>query len=385
MQSTVHSLPFEAISKRALLIGAAAVLFMGLVPLTASAASAKPSCALTVETEAGKATITKKGNIALLEGGDLKISWKAKNATEATGPDGDEIELTGSDTFSPEKKTTYTYTFEKGSRDVTCEVTAFVVNARIDEDSLTASSGKPTISGEAEGMKKVTVSVYKEGAKKPLFKKKATVKHGVWQVKASKPLKPGKYAVVLAGDAKFALSELATGTLSVGAKKPSSSSSDKVSGPKDSSSGSANSAATLSVGLVPLLTGGTAKANASVPVSYLQVRNTGTQAATIKGFWVKQNGSANASTILNLSTVDDKGGNRATSSAFPFKDGSAFAPSGAMIEPGTTKLFTIKATMAGNIAASLGKDLKIDVTSLDTSGKVTSAFPIRGTTWTIGL
>lgn len=160
--------------------------------------------------------------------------------------------------------------------------------------------------------------------------------------------------------------------------------SDSESTSRDSkSSADSESAGTLTVTTVPLLAGGNAKAGASVPVSYLQLRNTGTEAVHLSGFWVKQNGSAPESVVAQLTTVDDKGGSRGASGSNPFDDGEAFAPTDATIAPGGIKLFTIKAVMGSNLTAHLFKNLKIDVTGVDTNGGIRASFPLRGTTWTL--
>lgn len=144
---------------------------------------------------------------------------------------------------------------------------------------------------------------------------------------------------------------------------------------------------TLTVSLVPLLSGGTAHAGKAVPVSYLQITNIGKDSATLTGFWIKQNGSASTQSIIGLTTVDDKGGSRGSvggvEGATPFKDGMAFAPTNATFAPGQMRLFTIKAVLSANISSYIGKQLMIDVTSIETNAKVSGAFPIVGTTWTL--
>lgn len=145
---------------------------------------------------------------------------------------------------------------------------------------------------------------------------------------------------------------------------------------------------TLAIQSVPLLFGGTVQAGKSVPVSYLQITNIGTAGAILKGFWIKQNGSAPGESIIGLSTVDDKGGSRGlaggTEGSILFKNGLAFAPTDAYFAPGQMRLFTIKATMTGVIAPYIGMQLMIDVVSIETTAAVQGQFPIRGTTWTIG-
>ena len=125
-----------------------------------------------------------------------------------------------------------------------------------------------------------------------------------------------------------------------------------------------------------------------MPISYLMIVNRGSYAARLKGFWVKQNGSAPTRTVTGLSTVDDKGGSRGsiggTEGSTPFNDGFALAPTDALFVPGQMRLFTIKAMMSSDISAHIGTQLKIDVTSLKAEDvTVTGSFPIRGTTWTL--
>lgn len=145
---------------------------------------------------------------------------------------------------------------------------------------------------------------------------------------------------------------------------------------------------TLSVRSVPLLIGGNVHAGESVAVSYLQITNVGKEGAILKGFWVKQNGSAPGESIIGLSTVDDKGVIRdlvgGTEGATPFQNGMAFAPTNAFFAPGQLRLFTIKAIMTQSIYAYIGTQLMIEVSSVVTTAETKAQqFPIRGTTWTI--
>lgn len=340
---------------------------MSFVPTSADAATKKPTCSLIVTTEQGEAKITKKGGVIVTKGSTFEIAWDSKNAEEAE-LNGKEIDLSDSEDFSPTKKTTYKFVFTDGTRKATCAVTAHVVEGSIEEVS---SGSKPTLSGESSGLKKVTVSIYKEGNKKVVFQKKnIKVKGGEWEVEVTKTLAEGKYEVRLMSASKLDLNIVTTANLTVGDKNTLSSSS------------SGSSAGVLSVSSIPLLSGGSTSAGQTVPVSYLQLRNTGKEVVTVTGFKVKQNGSASANGITNLSTVDDKGGSRATSPANPFKDGIGLAPTTATIEPGTMKLFTIKATLG--MSVTNGTNLMLDVIGVESNGSEKGTFPIRGTTWTIG-
>jgi peptidoglycan hydrolase-like protein with peptidoglycan-binding domain len=145
---------------------------------------------------------------------------------------------------------------------------------------------------------------------------------------------------------------------------------------------------TLAVKLVPLLSGGTARLGSTIPVSYLQITNVGKASAVLKGFYLKQSGSAPSGAIIGLSTVDDKGGSRGfvggTEGTILFKDGIAFAPTETTFAPGEIKLFTIKASLSSN-QAFVGGQIIIDVTRLEltTGNAMRGTFPIPGTSWTI--
>ena len=143
----------------------------------------------------------------------------------------------------------------------------------------------------------------------------------------------------------------------------------------------------LVVNTVPLLAGGTARAGTSVPVAYIQLSNTGKANVAVKGFWVKQNGSANTDAIIGLSTVDDKGGSRGATGGSegntPFKNGAAWVPTDATIAPGAMKLFTIKAVLTANVSNYVGKTLVLETSKVDTSATIKGTLPLRGVTWTI--
>jgi hypothetical protein len=251
--------------------------------------------------------------------------------------------------------------------------TSCVINGSFDSTSLTSNKTTPKISGDVFGAKTVTVVIRKENETRILYKSKIIkAKDGGWKLTVSKKLKNGTYDVELySGNKTSAKFSLATNTL--------------VINPSGSGSNNLKSDTTFVVASVPLLAGGYTQAGKSTPISYLQITNTGKQSATLKGFWVKQNGSASTESIIRLETVDDKGGSRGASetSNSLFKNGKAFAPTNAEFAPGQTKLFTIKAIMDDNISAYKGKELKIDVDSIEIGASIKGNFPIRGTTWII--
>jgi len=259
-----------------------------------------------------------------------------------------------------------------------CPTTATTteISIQINASSLTSNSAKPTITGTACGTKTVKLTLFKEGTTKTYYKKtNIRVKNDRWRVKISKKLADGVYDIKVTGTKGEARRVTASGQLVVGKKSKES-------------KNSAKSATTLAIGSVPLLFGGTARAGANVPVSYLQITNIGKETANLKGFWVKQNGSASTQSVIGLTVIDGSGGSKGaiggTEGSTPFKNGLAFVPTDSIFAPGQMRVFTIKAVMSSNVSAHLGKQLNIAVTSVDTTASPKGPFPIPGATWTIG-
>lgn len=342
---------------------------IAIAPFSASAASTRPTCVLKVVHAGDTETIRDHETILVRAGDKVRISWQSKNATSMRNESGERIALSGSDTVTVGASTTYTYTATKGSRTATCSVTAEVVAGTVSAASLSSHSSKPTLAGTALGVKTVQLKIAQEGSDKTRYTSKTIkVKNGAWSTRVSKKLSDDFYTVTLFGSKGGSHIVLATSTLAIGQEEVRE---DKA-------------ATTLVVDLIPLLFGGTARANQAVPVSYLQMTNVGKEPAILRGFWVKQNGSAPAPAVARLTTIDDAGGSQGASlGAVPFKDGRAFAPTNALFAPGQMRLFTIKAVVAENVSAYIGTQLMIDVLSLDTNASVKGQFPIRGTTWTI--
>lgn len=240
-------------------------------------------------------------------------------------------------------------------------------SGNFDFSSLTTTSSKPTIYGNASGTKTVKITINKKGENKIFYRSQTIkVKNGIWKNKISKKLPDGIYKIELFDSKGTKNGSMATETLNINVEKVNSN---------------------FVVANIPLLTGGLAHKGESVPISYLQITNTGKEPETLKGFWIKQNGSASDKSIVGLSTVDDKEGSRNSTNVVegksPFKDNLALAPTNVVFAPGQMKLFTIKAVLGNNISLDLGKQLKIDVVSIETDASVKGQFPITGTTWTI--
>lgn len=375
--TTTYTRSFSSL--RVLLIGF--VLLAAFVPFLASAASSKPSCELTLTTSRGEVSLRNEKKVLLPEKEPVTISWTSKNAKSAENRSGDSIATTSSETFTPTRTTKYSYKFESGRSKTTCSFTAYVTTATIDAKSLSDTSSKPTITGTASKAKSVQIALYKDG--KSVYKgKTVAVKRGEWSVTIPKALAKGTYEVRVYGPRDVADVILTSGILGVGV--PTLGMVVPPAAPTTGSTTIQKSNTTLSVALIPLLSGGSTRANTTVPVSYLQIKNTGKEAATVTGFWVKQNGTASGQAIAALTTVDDKGGSRGESVAAPFKSGMAFAPTNAELAPGQMRLFTIKAVLGASASAYAGQNLKLDVTGIAANTiNAKGAFPIRGTTWTI--
>ncbi len=368
-----HTLHLRLLMHRAIqLFFLGTLITLAALPMSADAATTRPTCELTIVIGDNEVTL-EEGKVILPKGEEMTITWESKKAKTATNDEGDKISLSGTATASPARTTEYSFTFASGSRKAECSVTAVVVEGAFTTSTLHSRSQKPVISGTATGTKSVELVMYKKDGESVLYRSKTIkVSKGKWKTSVTKKLPWGTYDVELLGVKSLDLRTITEGTLVVGTSTNTSTKVDT----------------TLSVAYIPLLGGGVVRAGASVPVSYLQIENTGKSTTTLAGFTVMQNGSAPASTIIGLTTVDDKGGSRGSvggmEGASPFKDGKVFVPvTNVTFAPGQMRLFTIKAILSTNVSAHLGKQLKLDVTGLTAGAGVKGTFPIRGTTWTI--
>lgn len=336
-------------------------------PFAASASTPKPTCEFNVTTPTGTARTTKSGKVFIQSGQKLELAWDSENATKAVNNNGKDIKLASSTIIFPTKDTSFTYTFSAGSKKAICSLSAVIASASLDTDSISNASTRPTITGTAEGTKTVHIEISNDDGS--VFKsRELRVKGGKWSVKLSKTLEKGTYQIVVYGDKKYDLNELASGTLGIG-----------------TAGGTSSGTGAFSASPIPLLTGGTTGPNTTVPVSYLKLVNQSSTATTLPGLWIKQSGTAPTSSVISFSTVDDKAVSRtsvggAEGSAL-FKNGLAYVPLNATFVPGQFRIFTIKAQLSRSLIP--GSTLMLDVASLDTKGKVAGSFPIRGTTWVL--
>lgn len=248
------------------------------------------------------------------------------------------------------------------------------ITATFNDSSLTSSKERRTIFGTASGVKAVRIKIYKEGNSRTLYSSRVIkVKNDKWKVRVSKKLADGVYNIkIINADKKALIKEIATDTLTIG----------------DAISNNDKSDTTLVVESVQLLSGGTARSGESVSMLYLQVINIGKEAISVKGFNVNQSGSAPSESIKTLEIYDDLDNQLGIAGGVegktPFKESSAFIPTNTAFAPGQMRLFTIKAVMSNNISSFFGKEIKIDVTSVDTNSSLKNRFPIIGKPWVIG-
>lgn len=350
-------------------------LLMGmLAPSGAYAATERPECKLTVTTAVGTVELEgKKNKVLVQEGGLITIVWESENAKRAVDKSRDEIELTGTTTEVLDRNKSYSYRFNSGSRRVECAFSAVTAEGSFDQSSLVTNSPKPTISGEADGTKSVRLMIDGQGANSDVHFKSKTirVKRGDWDAKITKSLPVGTYLVTLEGHKDLELGTLATGTLIVLGKGQT-----------------ATTGGSLSVSPVPLLFGGNAAPGSSPAVAYIKVSNPGRSAASLSGFTLRQNGSAPTSAVIGFSTSDNLGGSRTTLGGTEGtrvfgSDGTAFVPLTAVIEPGQFRIFTLKAILSRSSGSWAGRNLMIDVASVNTTAATSGFFPMRGTTLTL--
>lgn len=351
---------------------ACAISILALPNLTL-AAQLKPTCSLTVTTNAGTATFNDSETVYAEQGSVVTLAWNSKSATKAQDSNKDAVTLSGVATSTLTKDTAFTYVFSAESKKTTCSVNIKLASASISETALTTTKHNQVISGTATNTKTLNVKIYIHGLSKPVFTSKTVkVKNNKWSVSVTKKLPDGIYDVVVTGDKKVILNKLATGTLTIG----------------DIVATAPMVATTIVVEQIPLLVGGTGHAGGLLPISYLQVINIGKEQATLTGFTVVQTGDASTDSILSLSTVDDTGLLHSSiggvAGKLLFKNNSAFIPTTAILKPGEMHLFTIKAALIPNVSSYVGTKLALKVGAVQSNAKTTRAvFPINGVQWVI--
>ena len=336
------------------------------VQVLAASSSARPSCSLAVTTAAGSTTLN-SGTVAIAQNDTLTVAWTSLNATRGT-LNGKSIALNGSATSTSDSQSSYSFSFSDGHHTAKCSLKVEAQDATIDTASLAVKSGeKADLTGTADGAKTIDITVAAAtGTKETVYSKNSIkVKNGDWEAALNKTLPDGTYTVTVTGDRKAQLNVLAVGTLAVG-----------------------QPVANLKVAFIPLLTGGTAHAGQTVPISYLQLTNQSSTSIPVAGFWVKQDGSAPDLAVIGLTTVDDKGGSRGAvggaEGVTPFSNHLAFVPvTGVILTPGQTKLFTVKAQLSSKAAAFTGSTLMLDIANVDAQANLKATFPIKGVTWAV--
>lgn len=340
------------------------------IPATTQAAEKTPVCVLWTQTSVGSVVAVGESEVMLNKGDDITMYWFSANATAAKNNAGDSIAVTGKTIQSPTKKTTYTYTFSRGSKEVECSVVVYPIDASVKKSTLATESTKPTITGTAKDSKTVSFSVFKDGIKKPMYTSKSIkVTNGVWKHKVTDTLSKGSYTFELYGSSDLKLNTITKETLTIGSKEAQSNDS------------------TIVVQSIPLLSGGIAKKNQTIALSYLQVLNVGLQPVTITGIKLQQTGTASTDTIVTLTAIDDTElakGQVGKIDTPPFNDDDeALVPITLTIKPKETRLFTLKAILGTDISDDVGDTIKLAVSGVESRSSVKGTFPIKPVTWTI--
>jgi hypothetical protein len=346
-----------------------------LLPSVTFAATSRPTCSLDIRTVEG-VTHVKNGteNIFQKKGSEIQILWNSTHAKTGVFEGRKKIARSGTSTIIVDRDEVFHYRFSSGTKKVTCAVAVHIASGSVAPSSRDSHASKPILRGTAEGVKKVYVALYKDGSTSTVFASKAIkVTKGKWKSKISKELSDGTYKVVIYAEKNLAPNIIGRETITVGKRIVEQTKTDAM----------------LVVVPVPLLLGGTTRSGMTVPVSYLQIINVGKETTSLTGFTVQQTGSLTTDAIVGFTAVDDSesahGTTENNSRAPLFKDGSAMVPLALTLLPGQTRLVTIKAVLGGNASVYLGTQLKIIVTGVETDAGVRNAFPIRGTTWTIGV
>lgn len=356
-------------AKKVLLAVALLVAF-GL-PSSSDAAGLTPVCVLWTQTSSGSVVAVGESEVMLNKGEGITMYWFSANATSAENSNGDSIAISGKSIKSPTKKTTYTYTFRRDSKETECSVVVYPVEGVVKKSTLSSASTRPTITGTAKNTKTVSFEVFKAGVKKPVYESDSIkVTSSAWKHKFEDSLSKGVYSLVLYGSDNLKLNTISKQVLTIG-----------------TASVVETGASTIVVQPIPLLSGGVVKKNQTVSLLYLQVLNVGLKPVTITGIKLKQTGTASTDAIVSLIAVDDtevykkQVGNIGQS---PFVSGEALIPITLTIQPKDTRLFTLKALLGTDLSDYFGDTVKLVVSGVESRSSVKGTFPIKGVTWTIG-
>lgn len=347
---------------------------MSGLPQSAAAASSKPTCRMTlsVASVTTRSTNSRSKPILVPLGVPVNLAWESSRATKVVDQNGQSVALDGMATVTPKRSTTYSITVSKGSARTKCSVPVTVVTSSITAQPTGVVSTRPTISGRANGVSSVVVTITPVGTSTPIFMSDTLrVRNGTWSWRVPKALVTSNYQVAVMAQGKVNTPVVATSTLTVGLPSPAG-----------------TVAPTVIVQPVPLLIGGVARSGATVAVAYLQVINISTATATIKGFTLRQTGTAPASTMVGMTSVTDNGMARGTvgnmMTGTPFIGNDVVVPLETTLAPREMRLVTIKAVMSPMLASSLGATVVLQVVGVSGSLLPKATFPLFGTVWTIG-
>lgn len=314
------------------------------------------------------------------EGETIVLTWKSSGATKATDQKRREVDLNGSATLTVRSTSQdVAYTFRNKSERVTCGATIASLSADINERVLRKSKTRPIISGTASGVSSVRIVLAEEGSSTSSYDRTVRVSRGKWKTSSIRGLDAGTYTISVYAAGKniqgSAAPLLDSVTFRYGKESSRSSS-------RNTTTGTARSKGSLFVSSIPLLAGGTTSSGQTIPVSYLQVQNSGTEPVTLSSIQLKQTGTLGAANVSALSVFDDQGFERGrTGAGAPFRDAVGSVPVTLTIAPGEMRLLTIKASLSPQ--AVPGLSLHLVVSDLTTAGTLRASLPLPGATWTI--
>ena len=341
--------------------------FVVIAP-SAEAASAKPTCLLSITHQEVTSQMRSKETITVLKNDTVVLSWTSKNATKAVDVKRNTIATSGTATVTPAVKTKYAYTFSQGSKKVTCTAEVNIISGTITTKTVAKNGEKINLTGKVTGVKKVAVVVYAEGTTTPTYTTKAlSVKNKKYSFKMPKVLPDGNYRLVLQTTGASPIT-LATSTIAVGKVEPIAQT-------------------ILVVKTIPLLAGGMAKVGSGVAVAYIQVINVGAKPANLTGFTFRQNGTAAVTAIAGMTVTDEAGLARGAIgnmiSGTPFVGANVTLPITTTLAAKESRLFTVRAVVAPAATMSIGQTMVLSLQGVTGDVKVQSALPLNGVTWTI--
>jgi hypothetical protein len=336
--------------------------------LAADVAKNDPACSLYYFHNNSLLETKSSASLTIRKNDFVGLVWNATNITDGIDIQGKKIPALGFEIVVPNKDVSYTYTFNQGSKKVTCSLSITVLSGEFSSKETYKRGEKITIAGSVIGTKKVIIDFNSSAKTVPVYSTKPlTVLDQKFRYKLPKVLPDDTYTVIMKTVGANSM-VVATTTVRVGKVKYIP-------------------ATTLVVQKVPLLSGGSVKASTEVPVAYIQIINVGENPSIINALAVRQVGSAPVSAITKMSVIDQfdtiNGSIGNGTSISPFITDTAKIPTQITLAPKESRLFTIRASVAGNVPANIGRTISLALLGLESNSIIASALPVYNPNWTI--